>query len=122
MGYIAHDAVIAVISDYDTEAIAAIEDFRKRAGEYSKYILGPTEGINGYNTYVFTPDGSKEGWGPSDTCDQLREAFIAVATKAGHGYGSVVHVRFGGDYGYEVGTKIVATTDQPEPIRLRGAQ
>ena len=109
MGYIAHDAVIAVVSDYDTATLDEIEAFRRHLGEeLGKYILGPVVGVNGYTTYVFTPDGSKEGWQYSTDVAARREAFAQIAGKDG---GDVVHVRFGGDYGSEIGTWIVSTTD-----------
>jgi hypothetical protein len=109
MGYIAHDAVIAVVSDYDTETQNEIEAFRAFLGdEFGKYLLGPVVGVNGYTTYVFAPDGSKEGWQYSTDVEARRQAFAEIAGKR---FGSVVHVRFGGDYGHEVGTWIVSTTD-----------
>lgn len=125
MGYIAHDVVVAVISDYDTATLDRIEEFRGTLAasdlvvdDYGKFLLGPVVGVNGYTTYVFAPDGSKEGWVTSDEIAELREAFREIATGTrypdGSGSGAVVHVRFGGDYGGEIGTTVVFTTDPTE--------
>lgn len=125
MGYVAHDAVIAVISDYDKDTIAAIEAFREKLREarsddpfesdFARFLVGPVVGSNGYHMYAFLPDGSKEGWGISDTVESWRDQFrdIAKGTRYedGSGSGDVVHVRFGGDFGGEIGTRIVSTTD-----------
>lgn len=106
MGYIAHDAVVAVIPDWRGETLASIERFRDEMPEdYRRFLVGPIVGINGYTSYAFLPDGSKEGWEPSDTAERLRAQFYARA------HGDAVHIRFGGDYGSEIGTTIIATTD-----------
>lgn len=121
MGYTQHDAVVAVVSDYDKGTLAAIEAFRATLGNdgfnWSKCLLGPVPGVNGETTYVWAPDGSKEGWSTSDRGDELRDQFIQIARGkryedgSGSGSGDVIHVRFGGDHGYEHGSEIVYSTD-----------
>lgn len=34
------------------------------------------EAINGYRSFFVAPDGSKEGWEPSDEADRRRQTFI----------------------------------------------
>lgn len=116
MGYIQHDAVVAVISGYDEETHAAIARFREELPEEFRHLLvGPVVGVNDYRTYLFAPDGSKEGWEHSDEAESWRESFAALARGKryddGSGSGNVIHVRFGGDYGHEMGATIVSTTD-----------
>lgn len=128
MGYIQHDAVIAVVSGYDEETIKRIEEFRASMddslsrldvslhGTFSQFLVGPVVGINGYHMYCFLPDGSKEGWAPSDKAQKLREQFQEIAQGEryddGSGSGDVVAVRFGGDFGSDVGTCIAFTNDR----------
>lgn len=114
MGYIAHDAVIAVVSGYDTETINAIAAFKASMDNdrnhddmalgqtYSQFLVGPVVGVNGYHMYAFLPDGSNEGWGPSDRAQELRARFTQIAKS-----GNVVAVRFGGDFEAEYGPQIV---------------
>lgn len=102
MGYIRHDAVVAVVSDYHSDTIAQIERFRDGMDEeFRKYLVGPVVGVNGYHAYCFLPDGSKEGWEHSDTAQDYRDKFAAVVTGFRHGDGSgpgdAVALRFGGD-------------------------
>lgn len=114
MGYIRHDAAIAILDhDFDKDQIAAIEALRDAMTAthddgrgLPNCILGPCTGINGTTTYVFSPDGSKEGWEPSNRCDFFRERFINIAKGARHS--SVVHLRMGGDDGETI---IQFTTD-----------
>jgi hypothetical protein len=58
-------------------------------------------------TYVFAPDGSKEGWSDSDAVDELRERFISLFSETyedGSSPFDIVHVRFGRDL---AGAKVV---------------
>ena len=107
MGYVRHDAVIVTMSAYVLrgEALAPapdIDGFRKTLPEDWRHLLiGPVESIiNDDVTFVFAPDGSKEGWTDSDMGDDFREQFkklFAFAHKDGSSPFSVAHVRFGGD-------------------------
>ena len=123
MGYIRHDAVIAVVADYHPDTIERIAAFRETLPEeFRKYLVGPVVGINGYHSYAFLTDGSKEGWGYSDEGQRYREAFAQIALAFRHDDGSgpsdVIAVSFGGDYQYEVekgGT--IWSSPEAEPVR-----
>lgn len=122
MGYIAHDAVIVTASDYPwtypRDGIKApdVDAFRAEMPEELRHLMvGPIESVaNGYRTYLFAPDGSKEGWDTSTLVDEWRERFIELFSE-GYEDGSspfdVVHIRYGGDSGGEVGTMVCHTTD-----------
>lgn len=105
MGYIRHEAVIAVLFAHDEPENAELEalraDMTRGADEdgnscdYGRFLLGPAKGVNGYTTWVFAPDGSKEGWDFSRRMDKYRERFIAIVKKSR--YSDVVHLQLGGD-------------------------
>ena len=81
MGYIKHDSVIVVISDIlDTGQMPDVDAFRQSLPEeWRSLIVGPIQAVvNGYVTYAFLPDGSKEGWALSDRGDEYRDAFIEL--------------------------------------------
>jgi hypothetical protein len=107
MGYIAHDAVLVTLSDYvqDRHAEPSMPDvdaFRASLPEeWRPLVVGPIKAlINGYISYAFLPDGSKEGWPPSDAGDEYRDQFAALFSftyEDGSSPFDVVRVRFGGD-------------------------
>lgn len=102
MGYIWHDAVI-VTFDYETLDAAKVGAFRESMPrEFRHLLVGPIDSVvNCYVTYVFAPDGSKEGRSDSDLGDELRARFIALFRDD---YAAdIVEVRFGGDYGLDTG-------------------
>lgn len=111
MGYIAHDAIIVTVSDYilgrETDPLMPdVDAFRASLpAEWQALIVGPVTSItNGYLTFAFLPDGSKEGWGTSDRGDEYREQFAALFSfryDDGSSPFDVVRVRFGGDERYE---------------------
>ena len=80
MGYMRHDSVIVVVNDYalDLPDMPDVAAFRESLPEkWRGLVVGPAEGVvNGYLTYAFLPDGSKEGWGESDKGDEYRAAFV----------------------------------------------
>lgn len=114
MGYIAHDAVIVTgPADYDS---ARIESFREALPEKFRHLLvGPIRSaVNSYATWIFAPDGSKEGWDDSDECEALRKAFVDLFRPESPWDGSafdVVSVRYGGDYSVECGVSATALSD-----------
>ena len=105
MGYMAHDVVI-VTTWLSGDALPDVAAFRDSLPEdWRHLIIGPVPGnSNGYVSYVFLPDGSKEGWEYSQAGDDYRLAFVDLF-KYAHEDGSspydVVGLRFGGDYGRE---------------------
>jgi hypothetical protein len=95
MGYIKHDAVIALLYE-EPHPLQELQAFLDALPEpFRRYFLGPVEGRNGMLTFVVTPDGSKEGWEHSEQMDRLRSQFIGIVKKAR--YHELVHLRFGGD-------------------------
>lgn len=116
MGYVAHDVVI--VHTWRDEAADMVDNFRAEMPEELRHlVVGPIPVVvnDGDSYFLFAPDGSKEGWDTSDEADDWREKFIDLFKV--HDDGSplydVVAVRFGGDYGYEVGAAI--TYVQPDP-------
>lgn len=104
MGYMRHDSVIVVVQDYalDRPGMPDVDAFRQTLPEeYQPLVVGPIPAmINGYVTYFFAPDGSKEGWPESDAGDEYRDRFVELFN-FGHADLSspfdVTRVRHGGD-------------------------
>jgi hypothetical protein len=105
MGYIQHDAVIAVVYE-ESEVNAFLASWRESLADsgFEQYVLGPVVGVNGYTTWVFTPDGSKEGRDASEHADFLRWQFTQIV---GASRSDFIHVRFGGDFGIEFGPTVI---------------
>ena len=104
MGYIAHDAVLVTVSSYMTvrPGMPDVEAFRQSLPEeWRPLIIGPVQSvINGYVSFAFLPDGSKEGWGTSDQGDEYRQRFadlFSARYEDGSSPFDVVNVRYGGD-------------------------
>lgn len=95
MGYIRHHAMI--ITDCDSDRIEDIHRFAELCN------LNPTpimeSPVNGYKTFFIPPDGSKEGWGPSNDGDEERKRFKQFLRKR-HGYSDWTEISYGGDDGY----------------------
>lgn len=106
MGYIAHDAIIVTTTDFRPGGLPDINEFRASLPEHIRtLVLGPIPAaVNGYFSYVFLPDGSKEGWGRSEEADGYRAQFADLFRHHyddGSTHDDVVAVRFGGDHRYE---------------------
>jgi hypothetical protein len=110
MGYTRHDAIIAVCSSYvftgysNDIPVPDVEAFRADLpAEWQHLLIGPIDSAtNGYQIFVFLPDGSKEGWGTSDDGDLYRERFLQLFSWAYEDGSSpfdvlVVAARWGGD-------------------------
>ena len=97
-----HHAVIA--TTWSKEAAAAMADWlHENAPEDQVTALDSQLGVY---TVILGPDGSKEGWPPSDAGDVLRTKFISELTRFDHEDGSSpfhwVEVGYG-----ECGMKVV---------------
>lgn len=127
MGYTRHNTIIVTVSDYafggDSELpIPDIDAFRDSLPEdWQRLVIGPVPAlVNSYATFMFLPDGSKEGWDTSDQGDEYRKQFIDLFS-ACYDDGSgpfdvvVVEARYGGDEpgaGYE--PELVVTSNIPK--------
>jgi len=107
MGYIKHQAVIAVVPGYGKNTLD-FDELRTALGASGASLLaGPVEGlVNGYATYFLGPDGSKEGWSDSGLGDQARAEFVAYIRDHAE-YADIVEVTFGGDFGIECGPEVI---------------
>lgn len=86
MGYECHDYVVVHYSDYadkDKSYIGFIDKIKKDIAidGYNQEIIHHFSGINGRNTVVFLPDGSKKGWKASDYYQEKRELFLSISKK-----------------------------------------
>jgi hypothetical protein len=72
MGVMVHHAI--VVSSWNKEAIQAAH---RHATELLEPLVTPivTTEFNGVGSFAVLPDGSKEGWGPSDEADEARATF-----------------------------------------------
>lgn len=110
MGYVAHDAVIVTTSDARKE-FPDIEAFRASLPEkFRPLVIGPIEApMNGYISYAWLPDGSKEGWDDSNEADEHRARFVALFDQRyedGSSHDDVVQVRFGEDHAHGYGASV----------------
>lgn len=133
MGYMRHNAVVVTFSDYILEPLHAkhlgiepldVEAFRESMPEeFRNLVVGPIRSVtNGYVSWFFAPDGSKEGWDTSHEGDQWREKFIALFTHAyddGSSAFDVVEIQYGGDYVRQFGAAV--TVDFPGRLEADGS-
>jgi hypothetical protein len=104
MGYMAHHALIVTFPDYvlNSPWMPNVQAFKeKMSPDLAPLLVGPVvAAINGYQTWAFLPDGSKEGWGLSDEGDRVRQEFadlFAIRYDDGSGPFDVAVIRFGGN-------------------------
>ena len=90
MGLIQHDAIVV------TGVLKDIWPAWEKAGELE---LAPTQitppVVNGYQSFLIPPDGSKEGWAESAVWEERRCAWIEWALSAQDLYFDWVYIRFG---------------------------
>ena len=106
MGRIVHDAIVVTTSDCRPDGLPDIDAFRASLPEdFRQLVVGPIPApLNGYVSYAFLPDGSKEGWGASDEGDTYRAQFAALFSQSysdGSTHDDAVAIRFGGDFRVE---------------------
>lgn len=76
MGYMRHHAI--VVTSYRQDEIAGAHILAKNLGCSVSEISA--QAVNGYSSFCVFPDGSKEGWPPSDAGNTRRDALIAYLT------------------------------------------
>ncbi len=81
MGYIRHHAIVVTGGDHRGDAIRAhakaVEIFPAR--QVTDVLPAA---VNGYQTFLIGPDGSKEGWAESDEGNANRARFITWMREA----------------------------------------
>lgn len=81
MGYIRHHAIIVTRWSHDS-----LVDAQKKAIELGHAVSAIVRSvINGYESFLIAPDGSKEGWSESDDGDARRDKFIEWLENRRHG-------------------------------------
>lgn len=96
MGYIKHHAIIVSAgraTHIEKSHQRAIDMFGKSM--ISELVHSPT---NAYVSFFIAPDGSKEGWGDSDTGDEQRAEYIKYLSMC-EGYVDYVELFYGDDEG-----------------------
>ncbi|MFF8659525.1 hypothetical protein [Streptomyces huasconensis] len=105
MGYIAHDAVVVTTTDCRLNGLPDVDAFRQSLPEdFRQLVIGPIASpLNGFISFAFLPDGSKEGWGASEG-DTYRAQFAALFSQQysdGSTHDDTVAIRYGGDLRHE---------------------
>lgn len=109
MGYMRHHAI--VVTSWNAELL---ESAHRVAVDLGMCVTNITpEVINGYQSFLVAPDGSKEGWPTSDRGDALRTQFIEWLDSQRYKDDSTsidwVEVQFGDD---ERETRIARDSDE----------
>ena len=109
MGYMRHNAII-VSGSYGDFLVEAHAVATRGGLAVSDVVRSP---VNGVETFLVAPDGSKEGWSESEQGDALRDWFIAhlegLRYEDGSSPLSWVEVQYGDD---DLETKIVRDSDE----------
>lgn len=96
MGYMRHHTIVVTASE---PHISAAHEAAKRLRCEPSEITPKT--VNGYQSFMVPPDGSKEGWCESDAGDEHRSRFIEYLRSTRYSDGSNpikwVCVQFGDD-------------------------
>lgn len=108
MGYVQHDIVIVTFDSYalDKDWMPDVPAFLDAMPERLRsLVVGPVQSlVNGYITYVFTSDGSKDGWPNSDEAAEWRRRFADLFSfqyDDGSTPFDVVEISYGGDMRYD---------------------
>lgn len=100
MGYIANDAIV-VTSSIPRDLAKGHEEAMRILSPLVSPIIEAV--VNDGGSFFIAPDGSKEGWAESEDWEARRDQFIAWMREQDL-YLHWVYVRFGGDFGIEVGS------------------
>ena len=84
MGYMRHHAIVVTCSYGD--------HLKKAHAEATRLDMRPSpvidSHINGEQSFLVPPDGSKEGWGESSDGDERRNTFVEYMNRQRYGDGS----------------------------------
>lgn len=108
MGIIQHHAIILTTDEEYIEPV-----LEKAKSIFGNMVTAPLPSIrNGYVTILIGPDGSKEGWEPSNTGNQRRAEFKAWLRQEDNypGYHTWVEVEYG-----ELGYRVVDSDEMETP-------
>lgn len=104
MGYIRHNAIIVTV--YEDHAQAVHETACAICGDLVSDRVKAQ--MNGYQTFLIAPDGSKEGWSHSNDGDDRRSRFrTALREMADNWWCEWVEIAYGND---DAGAKVVASS------------
>lgn len=105
MGYIKHDAI--VVTSWDDKHFAAVHAKAKEllgavpdslgTGEYNYVSEIVDSRMNGQQSFLIAPDGSKEGWDTSTVAEERRAEFLTWLERDARCYATALVARFGGD-------------------------
>jgi hypothetical protein len=100
MGRIVHNAIVVTTVDFRPGGLPDIDAFRASLPEdFRQLVVGPVPGVmNGYVSYAFLPDGSKEGRAASNEGDDYRARFAALFDQSftdGDGHEDIAAIAFG---------------------------
>ncbi|WP_020135112.1 hypothetical protein [Streptomyces sp. 351MFTsu5.1] len=103
MGSIVHDVIVVTTVDFRPGGLPDIDSFRASLPEdFRQLVVGPIPAaLNGYVSYAFLPDGSKEGRAASNEGDDYRARFAALFDQSftdGDGHEDVVSLGYGPDH------------------------
>ncbi len=104
MGYIRHHAI--VVTGWDAAQLATAHEKADDLGMRPSAII--RSHMNGYETFLVPPDGSKEGWDESDDGDKSRKTFTRWMSEEAP-YLAWVVVQYGDE---ERVTKIMEHSDE----------
>ncbi len=100
--HVVHDTVLVVVPGYENSE--KLDEFIKEVPEeYKEYFL-KVFAVNGYISYIISPDGSGESFQTSNDMGELRKKFIEIAKTYRC---DIVHIRFGGDWCLQQGSPCV---------------
>lgn len=97
MGQIQKEYLIIEIWGEDDPGIKKLDAYIKSLDEqFRELFFKNVTQTNGYVTYFYSWDGSKEGWEESNVGDKIRKTFIRLAISYCE-YPSILHIITRGD-------------------------